>query len=599
MPSGIFVIRAEASPMESKWSVYYPKSFSDSNLKSSFALYGRLMRVCGIHKDRTAWEYMGSSMSYEALSKAVSRVAIMWKNLGVTAGDRVLLCMGECPDMILSVYALDGLGACSVLMIPNSSTEHFELIANNTGANYALMSFNQYDNYAASIPKTMIKTVVLGKYSDYITGIARNAFRFYPLSAYDANVPAYKNRKDTKIKVIQWQEAMSVSEIDVTTRKFEPDQDNSRECVMFETENDADGGTVCAYDASTVNTGTNIAMFLEKESEKRLGRPARVLCMNEICFAFGFSIGMNDVLLSGQTLILFTWFDAERNALPVIRYRPDTLIGYNGTIAKLNKQGINRSVMRSVSMIVCGGGLMTSSQKAELLTRSGRSEDDLRICTVSGCDETMAFAYTPVGTSSDRMIGIPMPGVYLKIADSETGEDMPQGKPGEIAVCSPVFHLGLVRDGKTVPGTFRHLPDGRNWFFTGIIGKMDEKGFFSLISRPGKIYKINSFPVYPAQVDRVISMVKGVADAASVVIEDVSGPKLVAAVVPSEELLFDNESLADLKKRITDECLMVLHESMCPSEIDFLISLPTDSAGNKDFDKIRERIARGLDSAGN
>ena len=585
--------------METKWSVYYPKSFSDSNLKSSFALYGRLMRVCGIYQDRTAIEYMGSTMSYSQLAKTVSRVAIMWKNLGVAPGDKVILCMGECPDLLFSIYALDGLGACSVLMIPNSSTEHFEQIVNNTGAQFALMSFNQYDNYAESIPKTLIKTVVLGKYSDYITGIARNAFRLYPLSAYDYNVPAYKNRKDKKIKVIPWHEALSVSEIDVTTRKFEPDQDSSRECLMLETESDADGGTVCAYNAATLNTEANITMFIEKESEKKLGRPARVLCMNEVCFAFGFSIGMNDVLLSGQTLIVFTWFDAERSVLPILRFRPDTLIGYSGTIAKLNRQGINRAVMRSVSMIICGSSLLTSSQKAELLTRSGRSEDELRICTITGCDEAMAFAYTPEGTSSDRMIGIPMPGVFMKVADSETGEDMPQGKPGEIAVCSPVFHLGLIRDGKKVPGTFRHLPDGRNWFFTGITGKMDETGFFSLISRPGKIYKINSFPVYPVQVDRVISMVEGVVDVASVVVEEVDGPKLVSAVVPSEKLLFDNDLLADLKKRITDECLMMLHESMCPSEVEFLVNLPVDSAGNKDYDRIRERIINGREFAGN
>ena len=188
---------------------------------------------------------------------------------------------------------------------------------------------------------------------------------------------------------------------------------------------------------------------------------------------------------------------------------------------------------------------------------------------------------------------------WLLLADSETGEDMPQGRPGEIAVCSPVFHLGMIRDGKKVPGSFRHLPDGRNWFFTGITGKMDEQGFFSLISRPGKIYKINSFPVYPAQVDRVISMVKGVVDVASVVVEEVYGPKLIAAVVPSEELLFDNDLLADLKKRITDECLMMLHESMCPSEVEFLVSLPVDSAGNKDYAKVLERIGKGREFAGN
>ena len=60
----------------------------------------------------------------------------------------------------------------------------------------------------------------------------------------------------------------------------------------------------------------------------------------------------------------------------------------------------------------------------------------------------------------------------------------------------------------------------------------------------------------------------------------------------------NNEQLAGLKKRITDECLMMLHESMCPSEVEFLISLPIDSAGNKDYERILERIRNGRISAG-
>ena len=595
MPSGIFVLQGNPSRMETKWSAYYPKSFDGANLTSNFTLYNRLMRVCGIYQDRTALEYMGTKISYSALEKNVKRTVVMWKNLGVTTGDRVLLCMGECPEIIFSVYALDCLGAAAVLMIPNSSTEHFEQIANNTGAKYCLMSFNQYENYSRSVSDTDIESVVIGKYSDYITGLYRQAFKLYPLYGYDIPVPAFRNKKED-FKVITWREAMLASEGSVT-RLPEPDQHYMRPCLMLETESETDGGTAGVYNAALLNATANVSMLLQKEGEKRLGRPARVLFLNEICFTFGFTTGMNDVLFSGQTLILFTWFDTKRMAVPIVRYRPDMLIGYGGTIAGLNSHITNRTVMRSVFMIISGGELLTSSQKAELFTRSGKTERELRLCSVTGVDEVAAFAYTPEGTVSDRMIGIPLPGVIMKVVDSETGEDMSAGKPGEIAVCSPAYYIGRMKNKKLIAGSLRHLPDGRDWFFTGIVGKMDEKGFFSLINRPGRVYKIDSFPVYPAQIDRVISMVSGVVDVCSVVIEEVSGPKLVAAVVPSEELLFDNGLLADLKKRITDECRMMLHESMCPSEVEFLISLPTDSAGNKDYDGVRERIENGRNSA--
>ena len=604
MPSGIFVIRGfllselrEAPLMETKWSVYYPKNHSAADLSSSFTLYERLIRVCDIYQSRTAIEYMGSKMSYAALAKNITRTALMWKNLGVIAGDKVLLCMGECPDMIFSIFALDALGAAAVLMIPNSSSEHFEKIANDTGAKYCLMSFNQYENYARSISDTGIGSIVIGKYSDYITGIARHAFKLYPLSSYDAVVPSFRNRKEPDFKAVTWREAMSASEAASSSGSFEPDRHNMRPCVMLEADNDSFGRSTCVYNASAVNIAANLAMFIHKENENRLLRPSRVLCLNEICFSFGFTAGMADILFSGQTLILFTWYDTSRTAMPIMRYHPDTVVGYSGTVARLNEKGINRIMMKPVSMIICGGGLLSSTQKAELLSRSERSDDDLRICTLTGCDESMAFAYTPERTSSDRMIGIPLPGIFMKIADSETGEDMAAGKPGEIAVCSPVSYLGRIKDEKITSVSLRHLPDGRDWLFTGIIGKMDNDGFFSLINMPGRVYKINSFPVYPAQVDRVISMVAGVIDVCSMVIEDVSGPKLIAAVVPSEELLFDNDMLADLKNRIMDECMLMLHEAMCPSEVEFLTSIPKDSSGNKDYESLKERINLGNDTA--
>lgn len=583
--------------MRTKWSAYYPGNLNPADLTTTSTFYSRLMQVCELYQDRTAFEYMGSKMSYADLAKTVTRTAVMWKNLGVTTGDRVLLCMGECPDMIFSVYALDSLGAAAVLAIPGSSTEHFEQLANNTGVKYCLMSFNQFENYSRSISDTNIRSVVIGKYSDYITGFARYTFKLNPLSSYDAGVPAFRKKNDD-FRVVTWREAMLASE-DAVHAGITADQHYMRPCVMLETESETDGGTASVFNAAMLGTTANTASFVLHDGEKRLMRPSRVLCLNEICFSFGFSVGMNDVLISGQTLILFTLYDVKRDMQAIVRYRPDTVIGYSGTIAGLNERIASRSSMKSVSMIICGGGLLTSPQKAELFTRSGKNERELRICTLTGCDEIGVFAYTPEDTTSDKMLGIPLPGIFMKVVDSETGEDMPEGRTGEIAVCSPAFYSGKLRNSRLVAGSLRHLPDGRDWFFTGLVGKMDDKGFFSLLNRPGRVYKIDSIPVYPAQVDRVIAMVSGVVDVCSVVIEDVSGPKLVAAVIPSEELLFDNGLMADLKERITKECLMMLHEAMCPSEVEFFMSLPTDSTGNKDFEAIRKRIEEGHNSAGN
>jgi hypothetical protein len=48
--------------------------------------------------------------------------------------------------------------------------------------------------------------------------------------------------------------------------------------------------------------------------------------------------------------------------------------------------------------------------------------------------------------------------------------------------------------------------------------------------------------------------------------------------------------MEDLRDRIKSECEMTLHESMRPSEVIFLVSLPRDSKGGKDYEAVKEKV---------
>ena len=85
-------------------------------------------------------------------------------------------------------------------------------------------------------------------------------------------------------------------------------------------------------------------------------------------------------------------------------------------------------------------------------------------------------------------------------------------------------------------------------------------------------------------------MTEGVVESCTVVIEKPEGPALVTAVVPEEEYFYDNSMMEDLRDRITSECELTLHESMRPSEVTFLVSLPRDSKGSVDYDAVKDKI---------
>lgn len=572
--------------MESHWSVFYPEKYSNPELNSVETLYMRIRKVCIENPDRTALEYGTSKFTYSEFLDKINQTALAWKSLGVKKGDVVMLAMGTNPLNVITIYALDKIGASAALAVPNFATEHFVEYAKNVGAKYCLMSCNQYLNYSSVLKQTYIKTVIIGKYREMSSGLHKISTRFYPLASYDA--PAPKSVPEG-IKLCFWKDVLSLADSSSEQEDAIFDLDNNR-TVLYLFPSVPTACEAIKFNARSLNISSNLTEMVIKTSDDLTGRPVRMLCLNESCFSFGFVVGIHNVLCCAQTVLLFTWYDADRILFAIRKFKPDVLIGYYSTVASINKAGTGSNILKTVDRIIVGGGLLTSSQKATLFEIAQNSNKKLSLCSITGCDEVLSYAYGPSDLESDRLIGFPLPGVIMRVADSNTGLDASEGTEGEIAVCSPIATSMGLGEGKTSQENYRKLPDGRYWFFTGIIGKQDGNKMFYLVGDKSKCARINSYPVYPDRVDEAVQMTEGVVEACSVIIEKPEGPSLITAVVPQEDYFFDNSSMEELRDKIESECKMTLHEAMRPSEIVFFVSLPRDSRGGMDYDAIKEKI---------
>ena len=152
-------------------------------------LYMRIKRSCTRFPERIALEYGATKLSYASLMDKIDEAAEAFSRLGVTKGDVVMFAMGNNPLNVISVYALDKIGASASLAVPNLATEYFAGYANCTHAKYCVMSCNQFLNYSSVLKETGIKTVIIGKYSELTTGIVKLTIRFYPLASYDIPKP--------------------------------------------------------------------------------------------------------------------------------------------------------------------------------------------------------------------------------------------------------------------------------------------------------------------------------------------------------------------------------------------------------------------------
>ncbi|MBR4947155.1 MAG: acyl--CoA ligase [Clostridiales bacterium] len=569
--------------MESHWSVFYPEKYSNPKTDSDETLYMRIKRVCLANPARIALEYGTTKITFASFLDKINEAASTWKKLGVEKGDVVMIAMGNNPINIISVYALDKIGASAALAVPNLATEYFAGYAQCVNAKFCVMSCNQYLNYSSVLAQTGIKTVVIGKYSGTTMGLTKFSIRFYPLYSYDKPKP--KNIPEG-IKLVYWEDVFSLPKDQAEQEEHAYDRDNNRTALYLFPSVPTDCKAT-ELTARSMNISANLTEMVFKADEDMTGMPVRTLCLNECCFAFGFVVGIHNVLCCAQTVTMFTWYDSDKIFFAMRKYRPDVIIGYNSTIASLNKAG-NTGVLRTVNRIIVGGGLLTSSQKATLFENAQNSGRKLAVCSITGCDEILAYAYGPSDLDSDRLLGFPLPGVIMRIANKETGLDVPEGAEGEIAVCTPIAATADVNSLPTE--NYRKLLDGRIWFFTGIIGKQDGNKMFYLVGTKSREARINSYPVYPDKVDETVQMTEGVVESCTVIIEKPEGPVLITAVVPQEEYFYDNNLMEDLRDRIKSDCEMTLHEAMRPSEVIFLVSLPRDSKGVKDYEAVKEKV---------
>lgn len=186
-----------------------------------------------------------------------------------------------------------------------------------------------------------------------------------------------------------------------------------------------------------------------------------------------------------------------------------------------------------------------------------------------GMSETgMNFSNPLTGKRIPGSIGIPLPGLEVRIVDPDSFSDVDVGKVGELWLKSAAITPGYWRKPQETADTFK---DG--WFRTGDLGKVAADGYYYLTDRIKHIIISGGENVSAKEVENIINQIDGIDE--SVVVgkpDEKWGEKVVAAVTlkPGFDI-----SEANIK----DFCRIKLHDWKCPKEIKFLDEIPRNTMG--------------------
>jgi len=194
---------------------------------------------------------------------------------------------------------------------------------------------------------------------------------------------------------------------------------------------------------------------------------------------------------------------------------------------------------------------------------------------------------SPLTTSNPRFgkkklgsIGLPFNNVDLKLINTETGEEVPLGKAGEICVRGPMVMKGYFNK----PEETKIAIDADGFMHTGDVAIMDEEGYLRIIDRVKDMIIVSGFKVFSTKLEETLAEHPAVRLVATIGVENPERPgsEIVKAFIQLDpRYKFDGNEKAlknDIINFAQDQC----SPYEVPKIIEFMKEIPLTSVGKID-----------------
>ena len=174
-------------------------------------------------------------------------------------------------------------------------------------------------------------------------------------------------------------------------------------------------------------------------------------------------------------------------------------------------------------------------------------------------------------------IGMPIPNTEIKILDDD-GNEVKDGERGELCAKGPQVFKGYWQRSEETAGCFHG-----DWFKTGDIAVMDQRGMFKIVDRKKEMILVSGFNVYPNEVEDCIALHDKVLEVGVIGVPDKKSTEAVKVyIVKGDKSLTEEE--------IREHCKENLTGYKRPKYIEFTDDLPKSNVG-----KILRRILKEED----
>ena len=525
--------------------------------------------------DRPALLFKGSRISYRQLEDESNSLAAALVAIGVKPGDRVALCLPNCPQFMIAEYAARKAGAIVCPFNPTYSDREMGEALRTTGAETLVVLNRFYEKVKAIQPTTSLKRIIATNIKEYLPPLLRIAYTFL------------KEKKEGDRISLRADDYRFTDLLRGFRRAPRPDVRVS-----------PDDPSVILMSGGTTGTpkgvvGVHRGMVIAGLQLQAWLRPAMqewtdtIMCPLPLFHVYT-NTGLQSLALINHNPIALVPNPREIRDLlkEIIEVRPAFIC----TVPTLLSGIMNHPMAREGKVDFTSIKLCFSGGSALMAETKRRFEELTGGVIVEGYSLTegqmAVFANPVLGEKKIGSVGMPLPDVHVRIVDAENGMILlPQGEAGEVVISAPQLMRGYWQKPDETREMIRTNERGERLLYTGDLGYLDEDGYLFLVDRKKDLIKTSGYQVWPREIEEVISSHPAVAEVGVVGLPDNIRGEIVKAWI----VLRPGKSTTGAELKAF--CRERLAPYKVPSKYEFVPELPKTQIGKVLYRVLRQQPA--------
>ncbi len=552
---------------------FWPKRLPHAMTPPATSLWDNLAISARRYPDKAAIVFFGRRHSYAEVARQAERLAAKLHALGVRRGDRVILCMQNCPQLIVAHFAILRANAVVVPVNPMNRAEELKHYITDPDAKVAITTgdlapelVRASDALAAG---DRLQHLIVTQFTDaFDAGVAgANA---PPAAWHDWLLTRHPLPQLAGGQALAWTDALQTA---ATPPELEVGPTDL--AVLPYTSGTTGLPKGCMHmHSSIMHNAVASATWGNATAE------SVTLLVVPMFHITGMVSVMHSSIYTGATLVMMPRWDRDLAGRLISAWKVTTWTNIpTMVIDLLGSPDFDKYDLSSLVHIGGGGAAMPQAVAQRLFELFG-----LRYVEGYGLTETAAPSHSnPPDNPKQQCLGIPFMSTDARVIDPETLQEMPVGEPGEIIICGPEVFKGYWKRPEATAAAFIEF-DGRSFFRSGDLGRMDEDGYFFLTDRLKRMINASGFKVWPAEVEALMFRHPAIQEACIIAAKDSYRGETVKAVVvlrPSHRGLVSAQD-------IVAWCRENMAVYKVPRIVEFADALPKSGSGKVMWRSLQE-----------